>query len=98
MSRHTARTGDGTAWLVADGAAPSGFHCYWYTGPAEDHMVEHAHVSTENAAVAWGRTRTPRVRIRTPDRRSSWAGTAAQPAGIALTWTDPTPLEATESC
>ena len=47
MSRHAARAGDGTAWLVADGAQPAGFHCYWYTGPAEDHLVERAHLSTE---------------------------------------------------
>jgi hypothetical protein len=40
MSRHTDRTGDGSAWLVADGAEPSGFHCSWYIGPAEDHLVE----------------------------------------------------------
>jgi hypothetical protein len=98
MSRHAAREGDGTAWLVADGAEPTGFHCYWYTGRAEDHLVERAHLPTEAAAVAWGRTRTPRVRIRTSDRRSSWAGTAPRPAGIALTWIEPAPLEGTESC
>lgn len=98
MSRHTPRAGDGTAWLVADGAAPSGFNCYWYAGPVADHLVEHAHVSTETAAVGWGRTRTSRVRIRTADGRSSWAGTAPRPGGIAHTWIEPIPLERTDSC
>jgi hypothetical protein len=89
MSRHKPRTGDGTAWLVADGAEPTGFNCYWFTGRAEDHMVEHAHLVGATAAVAWGRGRTPRVRIRTADTRSWWAGSAPRPAGIALTWIDP---------
>ena len=98
MPTHKTHTGEGTAWLVADGAEPSGFNCYWYVGPAEDHLVEHAHVSNATAAVAWGRTRTPRVRIRTSDRRSSWAGTAPPPAGITLTWPEPTPREGTGPC
>ena len=98
MSRNESRTGSGTAWLVADGAEPLGFHCYWYTGRAEDHMVEHAHIPGATAAVAWGRQRTPRVRIRTPDRRSAWAGTVPAPAGITLKWIEPSPQEGAGSC
>lgn len=89
MSRHNASAGDGAAWLVADRREPAGFHCYWYTGPAEDHLVEQAHIAGATQAVAWGRSRTPRVRIRTADARSSWAGSAPRPAGIVHTWIDP---------
>ena len=87
MSRHPAREGEGSAWLVADRREPAGFHCYWYMGPADDHLVERAHVVGAADAVAWGRERTPRVRIRTADGTSSWAGTAPRPDGIARTWT-----------
>lgn len=85
------RTVDGTAWLVADRLETAGFHCYWYTGRAGDHLAEHAHVEGTTEAVAWGRRRTPHVRIRTADARTSWAGTAARPAGIAHSWTEPEP-------
>ena len=98
MSRRQPRTGDGAAWLVADRGDPAGFHCYWYTGRAEDHMVEHAHVVGETDAVAWGRARTPRVRIRTADTRSAWAGSAPRPAGIEFTWIDPCLPEGARSC
>ena len=98
MSRHKARTGDGAAWLVSDRAEPAGFHCYWYTGRAEDHLAEHEHVVGETDAVAWGRARTPRVRIRTADTHSAWAGSAPRPAGIDLTWINPSALEGVTSC
>ena len=97
MSRSSARTGDGTAWLVADRETTPGFHCYWFTGRAGDHLVEQAHVTGATEAVAWGRARTPRVRIRTADARSSWAGTAPRPAGIEHTWIDPGPARGPES-
>ena len=91
MSRSRARTGDGTAWLVADRLGAAGFHCYWYAGIAGDRMVEHAHIEGASEAVAWGRMRTPRVRIRTTDAPTSWAGTAPRPAGIFNTWIGPQP-------
>ena len=89
MRHHRSRVGDGTAWLVSDRLEPAGFHCYWYTGRAGDHLVEHAHVGDATEAVAWGRIRTPRVRIRTADARTSWAGSAPRPAGIAHSWIEP---------
>lgn len=95
MSRSSA---SGIAWLVADTMEPAGFHCYWYTGRAEDHLREQAHVFGEASAVAWGRRRTPRVRIRTADRRSSWAGSAPRPAGVGHTWTDPANAPGGQPC
>lgn len=80
------RANGGATWLVADRAEPPGFHCYWYAGRNDDHLVEHAHVVGEAEAVAWARQRTTRVRIRTADARTSWAGTAPRPAGISRSW------------
>ena len=98
MSGHRARPGEGTAWLVTDRPETAGCHCYWYTGPKDDHLVEHAHVTGAAEAVAWGRQRTPRVRIRTADGRASWAGSAPRPAGIAHTWIETDRVLEGESC
>jgi hypothetical protein len=88
------RHGDGTAWLVV--GRPSGdYLCYWYTGTNDGHLVEHKRVATAADAVAWGRLRTSRVRIRTPDARTYWAGTAPRPATFTSTWKEgssPLPL------
>jgi hypothetical protein len=80
--------GDGTAWLVADRAEGDDI-CYWYAGTGDAHLVEHARAASAEEAIDWGRDRTPRVRIRTADARSYWAGTAPRPEGFARTW-DPT--------
>jgi hypothetical protein len=87
MRRHgQPQHGDGTAWLVVD-CVTGDYLCYWYTGTADDRLVEHARVASAEEAVAWGRRRTPRVRIRTPDARTFWAGTAPRPEGFVRTWT-----------
>ena len=83
------RHGDGTAWLVAD-RAHGDFDCYWYVGRAGDHLGEQASAATAEDAVAWGRARTTRVRIRTVDGCSQWAGSAPRPEGMSNTWTSPT--------
>jgi len=89
MRRHRrARYGDGTAWLVAD-RVECDYLCYWYTGTGGGHLVEHARAASAEEAVAWGRQRTPRVRIRTADARTSWAGTTPTPEGFAHAWTQP---------
>ena len=89
MRRHRPpRHGEGTAWLVADGRT-GGFHCYWYVGRAGDRLVEQAHVSSASEAVAWGRERTPHVRIHTAEGRTYWAGTAPRPRGLAHSWAEP---------
>jgi cytidine deaminase len=87
MRRRRARTGDGTAWLVVD-QVNGEYLCYWYAGPSGSELMEHARVANASDAVAWGRLRTSRVRIRTPDNSTSWAGTAPRPQGFNHTWAD----------
>ena len=88
MSRHRPpQHGEGTAWLVLD-MAKEDYSCSWYTGTNDGRLVEHARIPTASDAVAWGRSRTPRVRIRTADARTYWAGTAPRPEGFSHTWTD----------
>jgi hypothetical protein len=90
VTRHqrNPRHGDGTTWLVAD-RARGDFVCYWYVGRAGDHLGEQARAATAEEAVAWGRARTARVRIRTVDGCSQWAGAASRPEGLSHTWTPP---------
>lgn len=80
-----ARRGRGTAWLVSDGS-DSGYLCYWYAGAHDDHLVEQTRAADAQEAVAWGLTRTPRVRIRTTDGYPSWAGSAPRPEMFTRTW------------
>jgi hypothetical protein len=88
MRRHRSpEHGEGTAWLALD-RAQENYSCSWYTGTNDDRLVEHARIPTASDAVAWGRSRTPRVRIRTADACTYWAGTAPRPAGFSHTWTD----------
>jgi hypothetical protein len=84
-----ARPGDGTAWLVVD-RLHGDYLCDWYASTNDGHLVEHARVASASDAVAWGRLRTTRVRIRTADGCTSWAGTAPRPEGFTHTWTDST--------
>jgi hypothetical protein len=77
----------GTAWLVADQARHD-FLCFLFGGPSDGRLRESTRQPTAPAAVAWGRSRTPRVRIRTPSGRTFWAGTAPKPDGISFTWVD----------
>jgi hypothetical protein len=86
--RRLPRHGDGTAWLVAD-RARGDFVCYLYVGPAGDHLGEQSRQATAEEAVAWGRARTTRVRIRTVDGCSQWAGAASRPEGLFQTWRSP---------
>jgi hypothetical protein len=89
MSRHRRRRhGEGTAWLVAD-RLNCDYLCYWYAGTNDGHLIEQARAATAMDAVAWGRERTPRVRIRTDAARTYWAGTAPRPATFAESWTSP---------
>lgn len=87
MTRHQRRLrpAEGTAWLVADRAL-GGFVCYWYTGRASDHLAEHTRATSAEEAVAWGQARSTRVRIRTADGCSQWAGAAPRPDGLSHTW------------
>jgi len=80
--------GDGTARLVVD-RVNGDYLCYWYTGTGDARLVENARVPSAADAVAWGRTRSPRVRIRTADAVTYWAGTTPRPEGFAHTWTPP---------
>jgi hypothetical protein len=88
MRRRRARTGDGTAWLVAD-RVKGDYLCYWYAGPGGGELMDQARVANASDAVAWGRLHTSRVRIRTPNNCTSWAGTAPRPQGFNHTWTHP---------
>lgn len=83
--RHATRPGEGTAWLIAERSSDN-FHCYWYTGRNDGQLVEQAGAATANDAVAWGQVRTPRVRIRTRDGQTQWAGTEPRPATFAVSW------------
>jgi hypothetical protein len=87
------RPGDGTAWLVAD-VEHGDYLCYWYTGRKDGRLVEHARAATATGAVAWGRLRTNRVRIRPFDACTYWAGSAAKPEGLNHTWPEPEGTEA----
>jgi hypothetical protein len=82
------RQGEGTAWLVAD-LGQGDYLCYWYAGPSDGLLVGQARAATASEAVAWGRLRTPRVRIRTTDACSYWAGTAPRPEGFSNSWFEP---------
>jgi len=84
-SKRTPRRGDGTAWLVAD-RARGDYLCYWYVGPNDQRVGERARVASAEEAVAWGQERTTRVRIRTDDGDSYWAGSAPRPEGFGRTW------------
>ena len=89
MRRHREpRDGEGTAWLGAD-ATKDDYLCFGYVGPNDARLAEQARLPTEALAVAWGRARTTRVRIRTGEGRTYWAGTARRPEGFTLTWSDP---------
>ena len=89
MSRHrTPKHGDGTAWLVVD-RARGDYSCSWFAGTHDGRLVEHARIATASEAVAWGRSRTARVRIRTADACTYWAGTAPRPEGFSHSWTEP---------
>ena len=77
-----ARPGSPSTWQRKTTAAPG------TPGPTTAACVEHARIPTASDAVAWGRSRTPRVRIRTADIRMSRAGTAPRPEGFSHTWTD----------
>jgi cytidine deaminase len=83
------RPGDGTVWVVTD-EGHDAHHCYWYTGASDDHLVERASVTTATEAVAWGRLRSGRVRIRSADGQTRWAGTAPRPSQFLESWTDET--------
>ena len=82
------RDGEGTAWLVAD-RARGDFICYWYVGRTDDHLEQQARAATAEDAVAWGRARSARVRIRTAGGCSQGAGVAPRPEGMSHTWTTP---------
>jgi hypothetical protein len=85
----------GIAHLVYDQAADV-YQCYWFGGRSADHLIEHSEVTTAADAVAWAEARTPRARIRLPDHRTYWAGTAPSPDGFAGIW-KPTPSTATST-
>jgi hypothetical protein len=91
MRRHRQpRHGEGTAWLVVD-RITGDYLCYWYTGTGDGHLVEQARAASAEEAVAWGRQRTPLVRIRTTDAATLWAGTGPRPEGFARSWTQDDP-------
>ena len=84
----------GTAHLVYDQAADV-YHCYWFGGRSDDHLIEHAEVATAADAVAWAKSRTPRARIRLPDHRTYWAGASPSPGGFAGIWKPPASMTST---
>jgi hypothetical protein len=86
-TRRGERRGQGTAWLVAD-RSNGHFNCYWYTGTNDGQLIERADAATTEDAVAWGRARSPRVRIRTRDGEAQWAGTETRPETFAVGWND----------
>ncbi len=93
MRRHrTPRRGEGTAWLVLD-RGNGDYLCYWYAGSNDARLVEQARVSSASDSVAWAALRTSRVRIRTADACTYWAGTAPRPEGITHTWNPAAPSD-----
>jgi hypothetical protein len=83
------RRGEGTAWLVEDNIGQD-YICSWYFGPYDAHLAEQARLPTSADALAWGRERTARVRIRTAAARTYWAGSAPPPEGFTHTWPEAT--------
>ena len=81
----TLARGEGTAWLSADRLRDD-YVCLWYGGPHDGRLLEQARAPTEAAAVAWGTHRTTRVRIRTEEGRTYWAGIGPRPEGFSHTW------------
>ncbi len=79
--------GEGIVWVTTD-RGHDAHHCYWYAGANDGHLVERASVTTAVEAVSWGRLRSGRVRIRTDDGRTLWAGTAPRPSNFVGTWTE----------
>ena len=70
MRRHRKpQQGDGTAWVVVD-RLNGDYLCHWYASSNDGHLVEHARVASASDAVAWGRLRKSRARIRTADART----------------------------
>ena len=89
--RRRPHQGEGTAWLVAD-RSRGDYQCFWYVGTGGSHLVEKARASSAEEAIGWGRQRTDRVRIRTAEPHTYWAGARAAPDGFADAWTAPEPL------
>ena len=77
---------DGIVWVIAD-EGHDAHHCYWYTGSNDGRLAEQASVTTAAEAVTWGRLRSGRVRIRTADGCTRWAGTAPRPNTVVENWT-----------
>jgi hypothetical protein len=95
MSRTRTRRfgGHGTAWLVFNDAT-NDYLCYWYRGAnGADRLVEHGHATSAARAVAWGRARTPWIRIRMGDAKTYWAGNSAAPEGFAGLWSEDPPMD-----
>jgi hypothetical protein len=66
------RIGTGTVWIEPD--HPTGmFLCSWRSDGVDSERFEFERVESEAGAVAWGRSRTPLVALRTPDA-TYWAG------------------------
>ena len=84
MRNRQASRGEGTAWLLED-TARHDFVCAWYIGTSDGHLAEQERVPTSQEALAWGRARTPRVRIYIA-AQTYWAGAAPRPEGFARTW------------
>jgi hypothetical protein len=78
--------GRGTAWLLED-RDRGDYICSWYAGPSDGRLAEQTRLATSADAVAWGRDRTTRVRIRSASR-TYWAGSAPRPEGFRHTWPD----------
>ena len=88
MRRHgQVRPGTGVAWLVSD-RLDEGYLCYWYGGADDAHLFERTRAASAADAIAWGRQRTPRVRIRTSEGRTYWAGPGPAPDGFVDSWRD----------
>ena len=83
-----ARRDRGTVWLVAD-RLRGDYACYRYVGRNGDHLAESARQDTTAHALEWGRARAGRVRIRTTEARTYWAGTAPRPDGLSYSWPEP---------
>ena len=83
------RVGISLTWLVAEKVAP-GYCCDWYGGRADSTLGEFGQTVSAREPMAWGLSRTGRVRIRDAD--GTRAGTGARLADIDLTWSDPVAL------
>jgi hypothetical protein len=80
------RIGTGTVWIEADHSTGA-FLCSWRHDAVDSEPFESERMASEAGAVAWGRSRTPLVVLRTGDA-TYWAGDGTPTVEVDAEWSD----------